>query len=98
MSEIIYESDGCVLLEWIVNVVNVYVALIKQMMEYVDGVDGTIALLLAAKNQIDPLMQMLAHIIAFQRLTMHTNEFTRILLCPRWQNDVIQCVAVLFRT
>lgn len=85
-----------ILFQRIVNVIDVDISLVKQVMKHINRINGRIALLLATEYQIDPLVQILTNIIAFERLTMHPNKFASILFCPRRQNDVIQCVAVLF--
>lgn len=41
LAEIVNEADGCVFLQWIVDIVNVDVAFVKQVMENVDRIDGS---------------------------------------------------------
>lgn len=67
------------------------------MMEYINSFNGRRAVLLAAEYQVDPLMEMLRHVIAFQREPVHANKFTRILLCPRWKNNVAKLNTALLR-
>lgn len=66
-------------------------------MEYIDGFDSRRAVLFAPKYQINPLMEMLRHVIALQRQSVYTNEFARILLCPGWKNDITELNTALLR-
>lgn len=67
------------------------------MMEYIDGFDSRQAVLLAPKYQIDPLVEMLRHVIAFQRESVYTNKFARVLLRPRWKNNIAELNTALLR-
>lgn len=40
---------------------------------------------------------MLRHVITFQRESVHTNKFARILLCPGWKNDITELNTALLR-
>lgn len=95
LTEIVDEANGGILLQWIIDVVDVNVAFVEQVMEHVDSVDSRISLLLAAKDQINPLVQVLTNVIAFQRLPMHANELAHVLFGPRGQNYMVQRVTIL---
>jgi len=73
LSKVVNEADGGCSLERVVDGVDVNVALVEQMMEYVDGFHGSRTLLLVAKYQIDPLVQASTHIVTLQSLHDTTN-------------------------
>lgn len=73
LSKVIDESYGCVFLQRIVYIVYVDLSLVEQMMEDVDGIDGRLSLLLAAEDQIYPLVEMRTDVITLQCL-IGTNE------------------------
>ncbi len=56
------------------------------MVEDVQRFDSLVALLLVAKNKIDPFVKMGADVVRFERLTMHADEFVRVALGP-WRQD-----------
>lgn len=75
-------TDSCVLLQRIIDIVDVYVALVKQVMEHIDSVNSSITLLLVTEDQINPLMEMLTDIVTFKRLPVDSYEFSGILFRP----------------
>ena len=65
LPEIVDEADDGILLEWVVDVVDVDVAFVEEMMENVDGVHGSGASLFVAEYEVDPFVQVGAHVVAF---------------------------------
>lgn len=58
LSKIINEPDGGRLLQRVIDVVNVHLSLIKQVMKDVDCLYSWWTLLLVAKNEVDPFMEV----------------------------------------
>ena len=65
-------------------------------MEQIDGLDGSRPLLFAAKDQVDPFVQVLRHVVAFQGGPVQSDELARVAFCPGRQNDVVQGHSALF--
>lgn len=89
LAEIVNEADGGVLLERVGDAVDVDVALVKEMMKDVDCLEGRMTLLFEAENEVDPLVQMSGNEVAFQSFAMSPNEFSRIALGPRREEDIV---------
>lgn len=68
LTKVVDEADGGGLLERVVDVVDVHLALVEEVVEHVDRLHGWWALLLVAKDEVDPLMQVGAHIVTLQGL------------------------------
>lgn len=88
LTKVIDESNGGILFQWIVNVIDVHVALVEQMMEYIDRINRRLAQLFVAKYQIDPQVNILTDIVTLECLSMYADKFTCVLFRPRWQNNV----------
>ena len=71
LAEVVDESDDGRLLQRVFDAVDVDVALVEEIVEHVDGVDGARTLLLVPEDQVDPFVQVRAHIVALQRLRTH---------------------------
>lgn len=67
-------------------------------MEHIDGFNGIFARLLEAKDQIDPLMQIIAHQLRLQRLSMDEHKETWIALTPGRQRDFLDAFSILSTT
>lgn len=63
LAKVVDEPNGGCLLQGVVDVVDVHLALIEKVVEDVDSVHCCGALLLVAKDQIDPLVQVGAHVV-----------------------------------
>ena len=68
LAEVVDEADGGGLLERVVDVVDVHLALVKEVVEHVDRLHGRRTLLLVAEDQVDPLVQVGAHVVTLQGL------------------------------
>lgn len=68
------------------------------MVEDIDGVDSGRAVLLVSKDQIDPLVKMLRHVIALEGQSVHPDELARILLGPGRKHNVPELNAALLGT
>lgn len=73
MPEVVDEADGGCLLERVVDVVNVNLALVEQVVEDVDRLDGRRTLLLVAEDEVDPFVEVGRHVITLQRLQPQDN-------------------------
>lgn len=58
LSKIINEPDGGRLLQRVIDVVNVHLSFIEQVMEHVDCLYSWWTLLLVAKNEVNPFMEV----------------------------------------
>ena len=96
LSEIVDESDDGVFLQRIFDAVNVHVILEKEWMEQIDGLHGGRPLLFAAENQVDPFVQVLRHVVAFQGGPVQPDEFAWVAFGPGRQNNVVQGDSALF--
>lgn len=65
-----YERDGGISLDRVLNLVNVNRALIEEVVEDVVSLESLIPGLLVAKDQVYPLMKVGGHIVTFKRLDM----------------------------
>lgn len=83
LSEVVDETDGGRLLEWVVDVVDVHLTLVKQVMENIDCLHGRRALLLVSKNQVDPFVEVGRHIVALQSLQPGRKTRLRLILYIR---------------
>lgn len=67
-------------------------------MEHINGLYGTFARLLEAKDQIDPLMQIISHQLRFQRLSMNEYKESWISLTPGRQCHILNAFSILSTT
>lgn len=63
--------------------------------EDIDGLYGSLALLLEPEDQVNPLAQRLRHLVRLQRLPVDEDEEARVAAGPRRQVHVVDPVAVL---
>lgn len=68
LSEIIDESDGRFSFQWIGDGGEIDRPFIEEVMEDIVSLDCSWALLLVSEHQVDPLVKVAAHVIAFERL------------------------------
>lgn len=68
LSEVVDEADGGRLFERVVDVVDVHLTLVEEVVEDVDRLHSRRALLLVAKNQVDPFVEVGRYVVALQRL------------------------------
>lgn len=95
LTEVVDESNDGVALERIVDLVYIDGALVEEMMKHIAGVDGRLALLLKAEDEIDPFVEMCRDEVALERHAMHANELARVVLGPRRQHDIVESHAAL---
>ncbi len=72
LAKIVDKSNGSCLFKWVINVVDVHLALIEEMVEDIDRFHRWRTLLLVTKDQVDPFMQMGADIVTLQSLKKHS--------------------------
>ena len=98
LAKVVYEANNGVLFDRIyVSVVDVDVSLVEQMVEDIDGVDCGLTLLFVAENEVDPFMQVGGNVLTFECASVESDEFARVLLGPRRQNNAIQPLATLLQ-
>lgn len=68
------------------SLVYVDIALIEQVVEHVAGVDGGLALLLVAEDQVDPVVQPVGHVVRLERRAVKANELAWVTAGP-WGED-----------
>lgn len=68
LTEVINEANGGGLLQWVVDVVDIHLTLVEKVVEDVDGFHCSGTLLLVAKDQVDPLMEVGTDVVALQSL------------------------------
>jgi len=76
LSKVVDEADRGRSLEWVVDGIDINVAFIEEMMEYIDSLDGSRALLLVAKYQVNPLIETCTDIVTLQCLHGETHTLT----------------------
>ena len=59
------------------------------MMKHIQALYSLGASLLVSKDQVDPLVQVRRHVLAFQRHPVHQNEQCRIVASPRRKLNMI---------
>ena len=83
LTEVVDETDGGVFLERIRDAVDVDVAFVKEMVKDVDRLEGRLALLFEAKDEVDPFVEMRGDEVTLERLTMSADKLPRIAFGPR---------------
>ena len=96
LAKVVDETDGGVLLERIGDAVDVDVAFVEEVVKDVDGLEGGLALLFEAEDEVDPLVEMRRDEVALQRLAVSADELARIAFGPRRQENVVQRGPALF--
>lgn len=76
--------------------VDVDVALIEERVEHVDCLDGRRSLLFEAKDEVNPLVQVLGYVIALEGGPMHSDKLAGVVLGPGRQKDVTERYTALF--
>src|ERR1700712_886948 len=66
-------------------VVGIFGAVVRQVMEDIDTLDGGLSALFGSKDEIDPLMKMATHIRTLEGLSVLSYEDLRITFSPWWQ-------------
>lgn len=61
----------------------------------VDGIKSRFAALLVSKNEIDPIVEILRHIVGLERLPKRAHKQARIIGRPGGQDNIVDGVAVL---
>lgn len=79
----------------VLDVLQVDGALIGEVVEHIGGRLCSLAALLGAKYQVYPFVQVLAHVVALQRLPLQAHELVRAALCPGGQLNVTQGAPIL---
>ena len=74
LTERVNDADSSEPLNWVLNIIQIFGAAVRQMLKDVGRLDGGLASLLETENKINPLMQVLAHIRAFQSLAVLCNK------------------------
>lgn len=67
-------------------------------MEDVDGLNGSLPFLLVPKHQVNPLTDVLGHVLRLQGLPVDEDKKPRVVTCPRREVDVIHPFTVLTHT
>jgi hypothetical protein len=75
--------------------VDIDISFIEKRMEDIDSINCWRSLLFVAENQIDPFVEVLRHVVAFQSGPVDANEFAGVIFGPGRQQDVIQSDAAL---
>ena len=70
LSKVVYERDGGISLNRVLNLVNVHRALIEEVVKDVVSLESLVSCLLVAKDQVYPLMKVGGHIVTFKCLDM----------------------------
>lgn len=78
------------------SLVNINVALIKEVMEDIDGLDCRLAKLLVAEDEVNPLMQMCRDVVTLQGHAVQADELPGVPLGPGRQHHIIQLLPALF--
>mmetsp|Transcript_21850 Transcript_21850/g.32513 ORF Transcript_21850/g.32513 Transcript_21850/m.32513 type:complete len:409 (-) Transcript_21850:2794-4020(-) len=89
LSKVLCRLDSSFSSHGIVKLVQINHSFIRVPGEQVESRYGFSAHLLAPKYQVDPVIEILAHIVAFQSLSVDTNEPLWRSLGPRRQRHVI---------
>ena len=90
LTKVVDEANDGVLLERIINTVDVHIALVEEMVEDIDSVHGRGSLLLVAKHQVYPLIEVGTDIVTLQGLPVGTDKLPRVSLGPHWQHYIPQ--------
>lgn len=81
LPEVVDEANGGSLLQWVVDVVDVHLALIEEVVEDIDSLHGGWPLLLVAEYEVYPLMQVGADVVTLESLGIAEGHQR---LCARW--------------
>ena len=64
-------------------------------MEHIDGINGSLASLFVAEDEVDPLMQMLCDVARLQHLSVDQHEEACVVLAPARQLHMVHTLAYL---
>jgi len=73
----------------------------RSICDFAEGVerhDGFLITLLAAKDKVDPSVQVVGHILRFNAFTHYLHKLECILVSPCWQNNIVDACAILLQT
>ena len=98
LTKVVYLADRGSSDHRIVNSVYIDLSFVGQMDKYIHRVDGGLAPLLVSKNQVNPAMKILRHMLTFEGFSMLANEEICTPLRPWWQADVINDFSSLSHT
>lgn len=67
-------------------------------MKDIDGLNGSLPFLFVPEHQVDPLTDVLGHVLGLQGLPVDEDKKARVVACPRREVDVIHPFTVLTDT
>jgi hypothetical protein len=67
-------------------------------MENIDGLNRSLPLLFVPEHQVNPMADVLRHMVRFESLAVDEDEKTRIVPGPRRKVDVINPFTILTHT
>lgn len=77
------------------NVIQVHSPFVREVVENVHGLFCSLSLLFEAEDEVQPLVQMAAHVLAFERLPLQSHKFMGASMSPGWKLHIIQKATVL---
>ena len=84
LSEVVDDTDCCESLDGIFDVVEVFSAVVREMVENVYAFDCGFSALLTAEDEVDPLVKMSTDIWGLQSLSVLRDEDLGISFGPWW--------------
>ena len=79
----------------VLDSVHVHGVLVGQVVKHVARLDGVLAALLVAEDQVDPVVEVSGHVVRLERLPVEADELFLAAVGPGGQHDVAEGVARL---
>ena len=89
LSKVVDKPNGSILLQGVVNSIDIHIPLIEQMVEHVGGIHSQRSLLFVPEDEVDPLVDVSAHVVALERLSVSSDKLACVALRPSWQLHVV---------
>lgn len=94
LAKVVDDANRGETLDWVGYIIEVFGAVVGEVMEDVNAFDGGFSALLAAEDEVDPLVQVFAHMWTLEGFSMLGDKYFGISLRPRRKLDGVDAPTI----